>query len=321
MKENKRKSVLIAGGGQLGSRYLQSLTLCSVELDIYFLDISQSALQIARQRWEEVNGLKSFHSVSFLQSSLSLPTYIDLVIVSSTASVRLKIIKDIVCKVTVKYWLLEKIVGQSKNQMFEIMQLTKNNSTEVWVNCYMRSEKLYRSLKSHLDLDQTIKMKVLGGFNIASSSIHFIDLFEYLSGQGIAILDTSRLAQIWHQSERLKYMEINGTLVAQFNNGGVLEIESYDSHLKKYVINIMQDGHSWTIEESKGLALRDDGLVIERPVLYQSQRDVVGQILTNGKCDLPTYAEIYEMHLLYIKAFLDKWNHSNNSNVEEVPIT
>ena len=46
-------TILIAGAGQLGSRYLQGLANCQNTLDIYVQDISKQSLQIAKQRWEE----------------------------------------------------------------------------------------------------------------------------------------------------------------------------------------------------------------------------------------------------------------------------
>ena len=47
-------AILIAGTGQLGSRYLQGMANCRNTLDIYVQDISEQSLQIAKQRWEQV---------------------------------------------------------------------------------------------------------------------------------------------------------------------------------------------------------------------------------------------------------------------------
>ena len=47
-------TILIAGAGQLGSRYLQGLANCRNTLDIYVQDISKHSLQIVKQRWEQV---------------------------------------------------------------------------------------------------------------------------------------------------------------------------------------------------------------------------------------------------------------------------
>ena len=47
-------SVLIVGAGQLGSRYLQSLKKVKSSLNIYVVDINQNSLNIAKDRWDEI---------------------------------------------------------------------------------------------------------------------------------------------------------------------------------------------------------------------------------------------------------------------------
>ena len=65
-------TILITGAGQLGSRYLQGLTNCKETLDIYVNDISERSLQIAKQRWEQVD--KSIPGLCFGNDSASNST-------------------------------------------------------------------------------------------------------------------------------------------------------------------------------------------------------------------------------------------------------
>ena len=76
--------ILIAGAGQLGSRYLQGLANCQNTLDIYVQDISKQSLQIAKQRWEDacqttlavsgVSNYPSYHNqITFVSSFDKLP--------------------------------------------------------------------------------------------------------------------------------------------------------------------------------------------------------------------------------------------------------
>ena len=78
-------TILIAGAGQLGSRYLQGLANCQNNLNIFVLDISEQSLQIAKQRWEQVVKTVSpdtvsgmtvpaiQHKVTFLSSFEKIP--------------------------------------------------------------------------------------------------------------------------------------------------------------------------------------------------------------------------------------------------------
>ena len=52
-------TILIAGAGQVGSRYLQGMAKCWNTLNIFLYDVSDQSLQLAKMRWEEV-----FHNVS-----------------------------------------------------------------------------------------------------------------------------------------------------------------------------------------------------------------------------------------------------------------
>ena len=89
--------ILIAGGGQLGSRYLQGLSKFRTNLDIYVYDISNDSLDLSRARWLETNpSLK--HKVKYIKNLNLLPKNIDLAIISTTADVRSSVISKIKSK-------------------------------------------------------------------------------------------------------------------------------------------------------------------------------------------------------------------------------
>ena len=57
-------NILIAGAGQLGSRYLQGLSKFKDLLNIYVFDISDDSLKMAQSRWEECNN--NFQQVLYI---------------------------------------------------------------------------------------------------------------------------------------------------------------------------------------------------------------------------------------------------------------
>ena len=83
-------TILIAGAGELGSRYLQGMAKCKNNLDIFVLDISKQSIKLARKRWEQtiystkidinsfLNEHKIKHKVTFSTSVLNLPKQIDI---------------------------------------------------------------------------------------------------------------------------------------------------------------------------------------------------------------------------------------------------
>jgi saccharopine dehydrogenase-like NADP-dependent oxidoreductase len=60
-----KRKVLIAGAGQLGSRYLQGLSKAIEPLDIHVFDLSAEPLTRAEQRWNEMQPV-SKHETHFL---------------------------------------------------------------------------------------------------------------------------------------------------------------------------------------------------------------------------------------------------------------
>ena len=138
-------TILIAGAGKLGSRYLQGMANCKNTLDIYVFDISEQSLQIAKKCWEQVfyktSNYKSDnvtepviqHKTTFLTSFEKIPKNINIAVVATNADVRPRVIKQILTKNEVSYWILEKVLSQSVFELDEILSLTKN-ATGTWTN-------------------------------------------------------------------------------------------------------------------------------------------------------------------------------------------
>ena len=91
--------VAIIGAGQLGSRHLQGLLKSKSEQVIYVLDPSESSLKISRNRAQEI---KNNHNLLFITDWNKLPNYLDLVIVSTGANVRSKVVSKLLTDFKVK---------------------------------------------------------------------------------------------------------------------------------------------------------------------------------------------------------------------------
>ena len=106
------KTVVIIGAGQLGSRYLQSLSRSAYPLDIWTMDIDTASLETARRRYEEVSGKDRKNQVHYVQRMDMFPLYIDVAILSSTSKPRYSILYDLLNRAKVSYILLEKFQQQ-----------------------------------------------------------------------------------------------------------------------------------------------------------------------------------------------------------------
>src|SRR3989338_1169666 len=130
-------TILIAGAGRIGSRYLQGLVKCRMPLRIYVQNIHEESLGRAGQRWNEALGTETHHVVSFHTSFASLPRQLDIAIVATTADIRPQTVSEIANHTAVRFWVLEKVLAQSESGLDEIMSCI-GNSSSAWVNTARR---------------------------------------------------------------------------------------------------------------------------------------------------------------------------------------
>ena len=76
-------TILIAGAGQLGSRYLQGLRSTSNAHEIYVYDLAQNSLDTAKTRYDDVIGSGPKHVVHYTGHLNSIPPTIDLAVVTT----------------------------------------------------------------------------------------------------------------------------------------------------------------------------------------------------------------------------------------------
>jgi len=132
-------NILIAELGRIGRRYLEGLSKSNNKLKIYLFDTSSNSLQEAKKCWKDVNCLESKHKLYLANSFDQIPKEIDLAIVSTTADVRVGLVKKMVeQRIAVRYWLLEKVLAQSPEQIDEWYEILKN-ACGVWVNTNQES--------------------------------------------------------------------------------------------------------------------------------------------------------------------------------------
>jgi hypothetical protein len=317
------KTILIAGAGQLGSRYLQGLAKVSIPLEIYVLDISQSSLRTAEERWGEVKASeKSSHSVLFVSDIRTVPIVIDLAIVSTSANIRATVAKNVSSSCEVKYWILEKVLAQSGNEIGAIAGYLVN-AKAAWVNTPRRAMAWHQEIKKHLQPGVPVELTVSGGqWGLACNAIHFLDLVQWWTGEQLSSVNTELLAKDWFPSKRADYFEILGTLSVRFS-GGSEAIFSVDQSSIPLIMTITQGGFSWNINEQCGEALRSDGFMIKGNMEFQSSiaKKITEDILTNGTCDLPSLAESADLHKPFLRDMLIHWNKWENKNVNLLPIT
>ena len=316
-------SILIVGAGQLGSRYLQGLASVSYPLSIFVVDISNESLQLASFRWQEVVKTDTFHIISFLTNYDSLVSEIDIAIISTGAGIRLDVINKLAFKITVKYWILEKVLAQSSDDIENIRELL-NEAKGAWVNTPRRVMKWWKEIKSMITIDQPLQFSIEGGlWGLACNSIHFLDLVQWITDEQLIYIDVKDLKKEWFESKRKGYYEVNGSISCHFSGGSLIRL-SVDPKLTGMKIHIKEKFNSWEIDESSGTAIRSDGLTIIGGINFQSEltNNIVQNILLNGVCGLPTLNQSSELHKPFLNDMLKHWKKQEQKKEDKyLPIT
>ena len=317
------KKILIFGAGQLGSRYLQGLRSVTLDLCILVVDKSNHSLGTAKERWIEVGGDQSPHKIKWCQELPKDSNMFDLIIVTTPSKSRVTIIKEISNKVSGRYWLLEKVLAQSKQDL-DTIQFETASAKGVWVNTPRRLMNWHQKLKLKFSDQGPINVKKIGGlWGLACNTIHFIDLVAWWTNESLLSINISKLDPTWFKSKRPGYFEVTGKLFAKFSKGTELVLHSHADIVEDIIIVELDNKDVWVINEDKGIASETKKGILNGRLELQSEmtKFVVTKILVEGTCNLPTLKESSQQHSIFLDSMLKHWNYSNNCNVKKVPIT
>lgn len=319
--------VVILGLGQLGSRYLQGLSSTSVALEIIGLDPSVEATDRARSRWEEVS-VGSHHRVDFVTTIDALPDSIDLAIVSCSARERVDVITEVLRAASVDAWILEKYLAQSREGLDRIDDLL-GSQEHVWVNLPYRVMSIYQCIKASIPEREPISVGVAGDdFGVMTNSIHFVDL--------VAWWRNTRLTSILFQpssrgivpAKRHGYVDSNGSVVAEYEDGSRATIESRDIERGQEPrfgidISLESSGFSAYFSEKSAEFRSSRGHVCRGRVELQSEmtKRVVEQILSTRTSQLPNLNSALQTHALLLDAFQKEWNKYPGHTEQIVQVT
>lgn len=326
--------ILLIGLGRLGARYLEGLANYSGALQIYAVDPEIEARDLASRLYYSNESYQDLHKLYILEEvSEKIPVNIDIAIIATTADIRTKLTELVASRCDVRFWILEKLLAQSVQDLDRIAASIKN-SERAWVNIPRRAMKWHQELEALTRREKPFLMTVDGvAWDLATNSIHMIDLAQQLSGETVVGINCDELDAKWHQSRRKGFYEIGGNLQIKLSRSSVLLLKSRglqndskytETRLIQPSITLkFDDGYKIDIDEGSGNASDSTGLNISGNIEFMSAMIpfLVADILENQKCSLPLFSGTLKMHQLLLNATLSHWNNSNNCNENYIPIT
>jgi hypothetical protein len=322
-------TVLIIGGGQLGSRHLQALKLVIHPLLVIVVDPSNESLDLCRQRYQEmVNPNQTNHQVTY---SISLPKNmsIDICIVATSSKIRRNVVEELLEYCQVKFMILEKLLFQRFSDYGEVEDLFLKNNLKAWVNCNMRAMPFYSELKNELLSNQVIYQTTGSLYNLITNSIHYIDHMAYLSDSVEYTVNTDNLEFPPIQSKRPGYLELNGMLGVKFNNGSIgnficlhtsdLPVTVEITTPEMRCISREWEGKAWISKKNNKWLWEER----DARVPYQSQltSNLVNKLIESNSCVLVPFSESCKIHKPMHAALIDFLNKNGDVHYDFLPFT
>tara|TARA_B100000315_G_scaffold208111_1_gene203200 strand:+ start:1605 stop:2603 length:999 start_codon:yes stop_codon:yes gene_type:complete len=331
---SERSSVMIAGAGQLGSRYLQGLAECLNPLRIFVVDPAEESQRLASERWALAGGPDTKHSVSFHNQLDDVSTEMDVAIIATTAQVRPSVVEDTAARAQVGTWILEKVLAQSELGLDRIAAAI-GDQPNAWVNTWGRMTPWYRQMRSQ-DCDGPVRFGVEGGsWGLACNAIHFLDLMAWWTNEQLVLVNADGLDDNWVAGGRPGNLEVSGVLTASYSGGTIGRLCAAPPESGDIVAGRENPTRMWIEREkpvwhvadpcsgTEGVATRPDGRKLRGRIELQSERTapLVDGLIDTGTCDLTDLETSVKQHRALLHALLVSWRKVAGSDSNAVPIT
>ncbi len=318
--------IILIGAGQLGSRHLQAICKLQTSVHIDVVDLSSQALEVCKQRFEEVEHAKI--NATFLQEIPQNKTY-NLAIIATASRVRAKVTEELIEKSKIQYILFEKVLFTLSEDYSRIQKLLEKHAIKAWVNCPRRMYPIYKNMAKIFEKDTCLNFVAQGGdWGLACNSIHFIDLVSYFTKEKNFIYLNNFLDKTIHESKREGYKELTGSLLAKGDKGSIITLSSVQNSTAPLTIQIWgNQAHAYLGEHNSTCTLytqenRWKAQELPLHIPYQSELTnlFVEEIMQTGTCELTTFEESCALHTPLLEFFIKHMQEQGFSSLE-CPIT
>lgn len=325
-----KNNVLLIGAGQLGSRHLQGLLKSSLPLRIEIVEPSAENRKVAMERAGQVD-LSGAEKEFVFHENLDKITISEasLAIIATNSDVRADVVSRLTRKVRVTNLILEKVVYQSIDTFKKQIELFNNLNIKAWVNCPRRIYDFYGDIRNETGGGGRLTVSVSGSnWGLGCNSLHFIDLFCYLTSANDCRLDYNMLDSEILSSKRKGFMEFTGRLGFSGSEGS-LHLTSYNHSNLPVLIEITSQSARWFISEAQGIVVtyrESDSfmpVITERRFPFQSEltNKVAEEIITTGRCGLTAVEESFFHHVIILPIFSDHLVRMGGVEMINCPIT
>jgi len=324
--------VLIVGCGQLGSRHLQAVAALSQVREIEVVDPRPEALALGRERLEDVPDRQPATRYRWCSSLEEATREGDLCILATQAQGRCQLLQDIAGQLGYRQFLLEKIVGQSIEELDQLLEFVQAREIAAWVNLKSRAYPIHQRIAQRLDVADPILFHAMGGnHGLANNGVHTADLFAFYDGATRIELVGSSIDPILHPSKRgSQVFDLSGTLQGVTDKGSHFVLSYARDHAQSEQIAITTRRYRWMVDHLQRWAVESHPETGGRwePVPFEGNLAVsemtkafAADILRSGRCALPTLEESLVAHRFILGALQPAFSRLLEREVDLCPVT
>lgn len=325
--------VLLVGCGEIGTRHLQALVRLPQVEQIEIVDPRPEALVLGRARVEEVADRHPAMALRWLSSLTEATRGGNLCLVATLAKGRGQLMQDIAKGLDYRAFLVEKIVAQSIREMEELITYVAQRDLAVWVNFKTRAYPFYKRVKQLIDPEEPIFFSAAGGNSgLATNGVHDADLFVFLDGADrIERAGCSSIDPILHPSKRGgEVFELSGTLHGCTRKGSQMVLSYMSGYRAWEYISIATPRYRWVVDHAQSSAVESDAAsgwawrlvpFDEDVLISRMTTDFAADILTRGRCDLPTLEESLIAHRFILDELQPHFSRLLERQLDVCPVT
>jgi len=324
--------VLIVGCGDIGSRHLQAVSTLPEVKEIQVVDPRPEASALGQKRLAEMPGRQTDTEVRWFLSLEEASFGGGLCIVASQAEGRCQLTRRVTETLGYKSFILEKLVAQSVLEMEDLIEFHAANNVSAWANCKSRAYQFHQRAKEWMDPSEPIIFDSMGSnHGLATEGVHSVDLFAFYDEASWIKSTESQIDPVLHPSKRGQTIfDLSGALHGYSQKGSRFTISHTQSDDSWGHISIATAKYRCIVDHLQRCAFESDsdsGWVwrpapFDGPILISEMtRDFASDILSQGRCELPTLEESLLAHRFILDELRPHFSRLLGRKLERCPVT
>ena len=299
MPKPEKQTITIIGVGNIGFRYLEAVLEIRDIIKIYLIEPNQEVL---KRRIEEKKVVSNKNIV--IKDKLNKECVnVDLIVVSTTSNVRLKIINELISYNAKCPLILEKFLFPNRDELEIGDKLLDIYPSPIYVNQWMRLTVLKKIIKSYSNTNT--EFNIIGKYGILCNSVHFIDLIKNsLEINDFKVDKSESYCKEIVKSKREGYKEFKGVIgIKSKATNNILRLIDINEKLDPSIIKIeIKSNNEQKVYNMKAPNIEDENKNIIGKVPYLSEHAIntIDEILKGKIPEIPNFKSSIKDHLIIV---------------------